>query len=178
MNDEPENSERQFVALDDARFRLAKVWFIGGAIPFGTMIIQSALGKFGDDVQQAWAWLLPNLMPTLLLMVGVLGAAALTTTEKRRVRGSYYAFSLWLSVAYLITISATSVLELFSSLSPIRLMTMSNYWLTPLQGLAAGSIGFLFTTHEAAQQRIQRDADQYEPRPNSPTSSPQNTASE
>lgn len=36
------------------------------------MVLQSIFGKFGTRVEEAWAWFLPTIMPTLSLIIGVL----------------------------------------------------------------------------------------------------------
>lgn len=41
------------------------------------LVVQSLLGTFGDKVQEVWGWALPTIMPTLAMIVTVLGYTAL-----------------------------------------------------------------------------------------------------
>lgn len=146
---ESKESDTSFINLDKARWQIAKVWLIGSVIPFLAMVIQSVLGKHGgsDGIQAAWSWFLPNIMPTLLLILGVLGSSAFQRGD-RVVRDQFLELSWWLSAVYLFVVTSTLLLEVISVMEPAKLMTVSNYWLTPLQSLTAAAIGVLFTTQE------------------------------
>jgi len=145
------SDDPDFMVLDKARWALTWVWLVGAAIPFVILIIQSVMGKYGTNngIQRAWAWFLPNVTPTLVLMVGVLGAAAFSRDDNRLVRRDFFSLSRALSLFYLCVLTLTFVLEVLSTIPPDQLMTMSNYWLSPLQSLTAGAIGLLFTSQKA-----------------------------
>jgi hypothetical protein len=144
------------INLTDARWGLAKIWFVWGFLIFGIMIVQSILGKYGSQdtsqVQEAWSWFIPTIVPTLSLMIGVIGAAALLSDEDiRTVKKTFYVTALWISVAYLLTLSITILLQPFAPMDPIPLYTLSNYWLSPMQGIVGGAIGLLFTSQQREQ---------------------------
>ena len=139
-----------FMPLDNARWRLTYLWFPAAGVPFLIMIIQSALGKFGTDIQAAWSWFLPNVMPTLTLILGVLASVAFEASGSREVRRPFFLLSYALSAVYLGVLTLTMFLQVFSSMKAVEFMSVSSFWLTPLQSLAAGAIGVLFTTQKTS----------------------------
>lgn len=52
--------------------KLACLWVSVGLALFILLVFQSIFGKFGTRVEEAWAWFLPTIMPTLSLIIGVL----------------------------------------------------------------------------------------------------------
>jgi hypothetical protein len=139
----------QTIPIGKARNYLASIWFPGAFFPFLILTIQSILGKYPDDVQKVWAWFVPTVGPTLFLMLGVMGATALVSTDdKRNVNSFFLKLSVGLSVTYVIILTLTLLLEPFSTIHGITLFTMSNYWLSPIQSLAVAAITVLFTSQE------------------------------
>jgi len=132
--------------LARARSRLAAVWLSAAGIVFGLLILQSLLGKYENRVQQAWSWALPTMMPTLTLMLSVLGADALRVVESETayVKKSFFHLAFWMSLAYLSLILVTILIEPLVSYSSLDLFNLSNLWLGPFQGLVASTIGLLF----------------------------------
>jgi cell division protein FtsW (lipid II flippase) len=157
------------VSLDYARVRLAVLWFGLGAAILIIVVLQSLLQKFGSDTQSAWAWLLPTLMPTLTMILTVLGYTALSPDfSSSVVRKSFYLIALFLSALYLILISMTILIAPFvPSVSPIQLMHTSNLWLGPFQGLVASALGVLFVSKQKGveSQPGQPDAAQHPAEP-------------
>jgi hypothetical protein len=141
------------VPLEIARSRLTAIWLIGGGLMFAILTLQSIMGRYGGQMQQAWSWFIPTVLPTLSLMLGVIGASALGKKDLRNVRRDFYGIARWLSIAYLVVLAMTILLEPFSPMNPIQLFTASNYWLTPLQGLVVGVIGVLFTANQKTSGR-------------------------
>lgn len=135
------------VPLSRARSRLAAQWLIGAGIIFLLLILQSVFGKYHDKAQQVWSWALPSLMPTLTLIISVLGANALEPQDEGGyVRKSFYRLAMWLSAAYLILILFTILIEPFTTFDSAQLLNLSNLWLGPFQGFVASAIGLLFFT--------------------------------
>ena len=143
------------ILLDEARWGLAKVWFPWAFALFALIVVQSIIGRYGSRVQEAWSWFLPTVLPTLSLMVGVLGAGAMQEQDDaRKVRGNFFAMARWMSVGYLAVLSLTILLQPFSSTGVIESYMLSNYWLAPLQGIVGGAIGLLFTSQQRVETTI------------------------
>jgi hypothetical protein len=136
------------VPLERVRNRLAFGWLAASALIFVIVVLQSLLGKYGDQVQDAWGWLLPTIMPTLGMIISVLGYTALDPSMLESVvRRSYFRLATGLSVLYLLLVLLTILIQPFAAQTAsksIELMQTSNLWLGPLQGLVASALGALF----------------------------------
>ena len=145
--------KQKMVSLEDARWALGKVWFIGAALIGTLLIIQSLAGVYEGRVQAVWGWAVPNIMPTLSLMIGVFAAAALqehVESDSMRVRQPFFKLAVGLSIFHLIAVAGTIFAQPFlgtiagSSANPMTLFDISNIWLGLLQGMVAAVIGALF----------------------------------
>lgn len=142
-------SPRRTLSLSRARLRLARLWFIGAGLIYFILIAQSVTGKYRGEAQEVWGWALPTTIPTLALIIAVLGAGALQpATEAAKVRSDFYAVAFWLSVSYLALIVALILVEPVSPFEPLALYKLSSLWLAPLQGLVTSAIGVLFFTRQ------------------------------
>jgi hypothetical protein len=106
------------ITLETARIKLARLWLMGGGLILLLIFFQSTFGNvYVDHLEEVWSWILPTLIPTLSLIVAVMGANALniaeTTQDQIMVRRSFYTITLWLSLAYLFLILATLVATRF-----------------------------------------------------------------
>jgi hypothetical protein len=137
-----------FILLAAARLTLTRVWLIGTGVSALILIVSSILRGQTDTARETWSWFLPLVLPTIGLMVGVLGAAAMLRQPRLFVRKSFSDIAFWLSVAYLTVLLLTIALEPFSPLSGAALHGMSNYWMGPFQGLVVAALGYLFTSGE------------------------------
>ena len=135
------------VSLDTVRVRLAAVWLGGGSVILFIVVLQSLLGRYGDQTQEAWGWLLPTIMPTLGMIVTVLGYTALDPFRSSSiVRKTFFNVALALSVLYLTLVLMTILVQPLTNAEPITLMRTSNLWLGPFQGLVASALGVLFVS--------------------------------
>lgn len=133
------------IQVNIARKRLARYWFIGCAIAFFFLLLQTVLGKFSGAEKDIWGWFLPSIMPTLLLMVGVYGAEAMRPSHANLIVDIFiFNLARGVSIAYLLTINFTILVEPLSPLNSSQLFEMSQLWLVPLQSLAAVLIGVFF----------------------------------
>ena len=133
------------ITMRTAKRRLALVWLLGAGLFCMILVAQSLLGKYADKTDQAWAWLLPTIMPTLSLIIGVMVADAMKQTiEITHVDRFFFRITVGLSASYLVIVSATVLVAPFSSISPLDLMRMSNLWLGPFQGLVGAAVGVFF----------------------------------
>jgi len=140
------------VSLDFVRGELATVWVAGAGAVILLVVLQSLLGRFGGKTSEAWGWLLPTTMPTLLLIVTVLGYTALDPVHSTAVvRRRFHELAKTLSIAYLSLVALTVLIGPFAAADGagmIDLMHMSNLWLGPFQGLVASALGVLFVTKQ------------------------------
>jgi hypothetical protein len=154
-----DGSGADLLRLEKARWRLAVIWFPCGGLIFLILIAQSIGGAYGDQVQRAWGWALPNFLPTLALMVSVFAADALkpSTGTAIYVRKNFCSLALSLSIFYVLVILISLVGQLFAgqvsdapdlTTARLKLLEMSNMWLAPLQGLVVASLGVLFFLKE------------------------------
>ncbi|QDU09436.1 hypothetical protein [Gimesia aquarii] len=135
------------ILLAEARWGLSKIWFFWGGMLFTIIVVQSIFGRYGEQVKEAWSWFIPTIIPTLSLMMGVLGAEAmLSGDDVRNVKKNFYIITWWLSFGYLLILSITILLEPFAPMNVIELYLLSNFWLSPLQGIVGGGIALLFTS--------------------------------
>lgn len=103
------------ISLDQARTRLSQIWLAGCGIIFLILLVQSFGSVYRDQLSEVWGWAMPTMLPTLSLMISVLGADALIAKETRGkktpppfvVRRTFYTLVLWLSVIYLVLILGT-----------------------------------------------------------------------
>jgi hypothetical protein len=121
------------------------VWFVGTALIVFLQVAQSIMGRFGNNVSDAWGWLLPNLVPTSSLIVTVLVLDARGETNDRRAADPFlYRLTLSLCVGYLLLVLATILGQPLTSIPVLAAMKQSNLWLGPVQGLASGALGAFF----------------------------------
>jgi hypothetical protein len=98
------------LSLAAARTLITRTWLIGAGFSALILVITSILRGRADAAREVWSWFLPLVLPTLGLMMGVLGAAAMTTRENTLLRKSFVDIAFWLSVAYLSILSLTILL--------------------------------------------------------------------
>lgn len=154
------------MTLTKSKWMFASIWLGGAGLVFLILVVQSLVGRYGSQSEDAWAWYLPTVMPTLSLIIGVLAtdfriaatasatasATATTTTTTANdakvlpvsARGLLW-LGVGLSVFYLLLVAVTILAQPFlQDVSPIELMHRSNLWLGPLQGLTAGVLAAFF----------------------------------
>lgn len=149
----------QTLPLETARWRLALIWFPGSGLLFLIMIAQSLGGAYGDELQRAWGWALPNFLPTLALMISVFATDALRPMSETDavVRRNFASLALALSAFYLlilfVSVAGQVIFMSYNSTDDLverrlTLLETSNYWLAPLQSLVVAAIGTLFFLKE------------------------------
>ena len=132
------------IAMSAAKRRLSVVWFTGAALLSILMIGQTILGHY-EDAEDAWSWLLPGIVPTLSLIVGVLVVDALGKgAADRRVDRFMFRVALGLSLFYLLLVAAPVLMQPFAQLPPGELLKLSNLWLAPAQGLVSAALAAFF----------------------------------
>ena len=133
------------ISWQKCKRRFAVLWFSYSGVIFTLVVVQSIFGHYGDYINDAWSWVLPNLLPSLSLIIGVLVMDTLGKGVKiPTVDKFFFRLSYILSVFYLVLVSLTIFIQPFTYLSAIELMSLSNLWLGPFQGLVSASLGAFF----------------------------------
>lgn len=127
---------------------LALLWFVGGGAFFLFMLFQTIFQRYGNRVDEAWSWFFPTIMPTLSFMLGVFVMEALHKGDTRPTVDRFvFLLSFGLSLVYLLAVALVLLLQDFAD-SPFEVMTQSNLYLGPWQGLVAASLGAFFVQHQ------------------------------
>lgn len=128
-----------------AKNRLAVVWLVGAGLAFALVFAQTLLGKYGDHTEEAWSWLLPTVMPTASLIIGVYVSEVAGVARKPvHVNPFVYRLALGLSTAYLLAVLMTLLAIPLSDFGPTTLMEKANLGLGPFQGLVTAALGAFF----------------------------------
>lgn len=152
--------KKNTLSLEQARWKLARIWFSAGAVIFFLLVLQSLGGVYGENLQPVWSWALPNFLPTLALMISVFAADALKTEKNMTctVQLNFYKLSMWLSAFYLfmliLPILSPPLISYFnrSHIDRIKLLETSSLWLGPLQSLVVASLSVLFFLKKDAEE--------------------------
>jgi hypothetical protein len=175
--------ETVMVPLGKVRARLTGVWLLWSACIFTIVIVQSVLHKYGggtiavdgavtltaptdtsrsddetkeDRTADVWKWLLPNLLPTLTMMVSAVAASAFIQKEGICVRRDFYISAMGLSVFYLATLSGLLLCQPIanptSATAQLKSLQTSNVATGPVQGLVAAALGVLFATGKPKEE--------------------------
>jgi hypothetical protein len=128
----PARSNENMFSLDAVRSRLAVLWLTLGCFIFLIVVVQFLLNNFGSDTQKARGWLLPTIMPTLGMIISVLGYTALDpNTSTSVVRKSFFWVALFLSGIDLRLILITILIHPFvAGINAVELMLDSHHPLT------------------------------------------------
>jgi hypothetical protein len=128
-----------------AKKRLAFLWFGSSGFLFFVAFIQTTLNVYPTQNGEVWSWLLPTIMPTLSLVMGVLVLDALRGVRSSPgVGGVLFRITFGLSIAYFIAILILFARMPFTS-DPIQVLHQANFALGPFQGLVAAGMGAFFT---------------------------------
>lgn len=133
------------LSMLDARKRLACIWFVGVGVNFICVFLLAFTTGDVDHMTELWSWFLPNVMPTLSLIVSILIASSSSRSNAQAIADIFiYRMTAVLSVLYLLAVMTTFLAKPFSPLSFQAILRLSHLWLAPLQGLVAATIGTFF----------------------------------
>ncbi len=134
------------ISMARCKTQLTIIWFIGSGILFTIFFAQTIGGRYGENMNEAWSWLLPNIMPTLALVTGVLVTDSMGKSAKiKSVNRFLFQLAFWLSIAYMLTMISTILLwPITNELKPLTYLQKSSVWLAPFQGLISGLMGAFF----------------------------------
>ena len=130
-------------------------WFVAMVLTFLAFIFYSfAIPQlFGDRTQEAWQWLLPNILPPIGALFGINLAQNYAATKESgngkedEGKANQTAPASYVSVPYAIAFSwffivalLISVFGVMFSPSPLDFLNTSSLWLAPLLAVAMGMV--------------------------------------
>jgi hypothetical protein len=134
-------------SMAQCKRRLASLWFAGAGTIFFVVFLQTVFGYYGERNSEVWSWLLPTVMPTLSLSIGVLVIDALGKgISIPRIDEFLYRLTFGLSSAYLFAVLLLFLLQPLTSVPALQVLQQANLWLGPFQGLVAAGMGAFFAT--------------------------------
>ena len=139
---------RPRLLLTECQRSLAALWFPTAGAFLAILIAQSVRGVYGSATEKAWSWAIPTVLPTLSLILGTVSRPRTREPSTKSVDQFAFRITYALSAFYLICVLATPFVRppLSGDLTTIEVMTLSNFWLGPLQGLVALSLGLIFAS--------------------------------
>lgn len=152
--------------LTTYRRKLLLIWCIGFAVPFFLFMFQFGFGKYGTKASEVLGWLTSLIVPTILLMLGVMTSnpvvnvehpdkpeSELTEKEKEEIEKQrakeeedrfYFKLTVSLSIFYLLIVTGFFVLEPMFSKKPQELMRDSKILLAVFDSGITLLIGYFF----------------------------------
>jgi hypothetical protein len=140
------------VSVAKCKKRLTTLWLAGSGFLFLVLLFQTVFGAYGEVATEAWSWLMPSIMPTVSLIIGVWVMDVQGKGVKVKAIDRFvFQLAFSLSALYLLVLALMILLQPFISQKPpelIRILRLSNYGLSPFQGLVSASIGAFFVKRE------------------------------
>lgn len=135
--------------FNKAKKKLATLWLVMSGLIFVLMIILTNGQRFESKVDEAWSWLLPSILPTLSLILGVFVYESQQENKTTRVVDKFYfRITYMLSLFYLLLFLTMPLIQPATGKPLIFLMKQSGVYLGPLQGLVSASMGIFFLKKE------------------------------
>lgn len=133
--------EIKFIA---AKKKLATLWFIMAASIFTLMILMS-FSELKAYLDIAWGWLLPNILPSLSLILAVffIDIQEKNDGNQKLVDRFYYRIAFGVSLFYLLIILGI-ILSAGFKFNLKDIMQSSNIYLAPIQGVVGAALGLFF----------------------------------
>jgi len=140
-----DSQSKTLIGGHEARRHLAVLWVFGALVLVVLVAAQSVFGAYRDKTADAWAWLVPTFLPTVMLVVGVLAAqAGGKVSLPATVDGFFYRLTFLASLVYVLFVAATILVAPLSRWTPLELMKLSNFWLSPVQSVVSACIAVFF----------------------------------
>jgi hypothetical protein len=141
------------VPMKRCQRRIVLTWAVG-VLPASAILMAQALwNTYGEKTVGVIEWFLPSVMPTLLLVIGVVANSELDDTKKQRpasVSVFFFRLTMGISVVYLLVLTAAVLISPLVPGVDARIATMhrSSLLLGPLQGLVSATLGVFFATSQ------------------------------
>src|SRR6478735_1613554 len=116
---------------------LVWIWSIGFFACFSVMVALTVCGTREGNVQEAWSWFMPTILPTLTVAI----SAAISQTraaDRRRVSSFLGSFARLASSVYLLLVLLNLLVWPLTGKGPLTWFKTSALWLGALQGILGG----------------------------------------
>lgn len=137
------------VPMMQCQRRLALVWYLLSAPAFILLILQTLSGVWASKETQLWGWALPTMMPTLLLVTGIVVVDAVQAMNQGKLARTVPVFArdvtIGLSTFYLILVNVVIVFTRRTGYS-LDALQRSSAFLGPVQGLVGLALAVFFGT--------------------------------
>ena len=134
-------------SLKMCRWSLATLWILASVFIAAVLAAISLNRGETVEVQELWQWYVTTFMPTLGLIISVLRANRFAdSTPGRAVSSPYFWTTFFVSAVYLVFAFAPIAFFAVRDIALADLLTLSNLWLGPWQGIVAYLIGGVFFT--------------------------------
>ena len=151
------STAKKLVSVKSARRTLTALWFIYSAIALMLLII-NVIGRFeSDEINKAFSWYLPSVVPTLSLIIGVLIQNTRQKSIDKLVDRLLYVLAYSLTHFYFMLVFVTLFSEILADIlnplnpnppSLIDNMSKSHFYLGPCQGLVVACMGAFFVSKD------------------------------
>ena len=142
--------------MQSAKRRLMTLWLVLGLFLLLALLWRTmGPNAYGDETSTVWTWFLPNIVPTLMLMIGISVADDIKRRERERSgeedkpeTGSVFLYrvALGLSLVHLLLLLALIVYEALPSVGSMpELIKKMGYFTAISQGLCAAVLGAFFS---------------------------------
>jgi len=135
-----------------AQKRISRLWLISSFIIILMFVIFSITSRFGNKEEDAWQWLLQQLIPILTLIISTFVNSSQTEETEKKVKLFHFKIAFYLSLGYflllIITIFSMPFAAKYSQISGYDLLKKSSLYLLPFLGLVTAALGMFFSKDE------------------------------
>ena len=133
--------------LTHCQRHLAVLWLVACVALVTILLFQTQVGRFGADYQRAWSWLIPQIFPTLSVIIGGISYGILNQQQEFQVDKPPYQMALWFSAAYLLIMLLTLLIEPDHKwMTNIQWLDASKLWFTALNASVNALLGAFFVS--------------------------------
>lgn len=132
------------MTVQSARKSISWLWFVVGTSTLFLVAAQSIAGRFEPRTSEVWEWLLPNLMPTLMLVVSVFTFSPVRNAGVRKVSTPFVIAAVVMSIGYLLLVLSPFVLPPILGTGPMEVIGTTQLFIGPIQGIVSGILGVFF----------------------------------
>jgi len=145
-----------------ARNILAALWWAAGLAIFVALFLTDTFNdSFGDHTQTVISWTIPLIVPTLMMIAGVLSATNRDDQFRRAAADKlFFSITTLASAVYLICLALllmALVLDLRDTpteqdvQNALARLDSGSMWMGIFQGLAGGTLAYFFTKRETLE---------------------------